>query len=86
MESEVVYDEEGVIAFKDIDSKVPVPVARRTEGACIFDGEVGRLPNTVAKSVLEVAEKFGVVKSWYGFRSNNRSDADQEVFITCTGV
>lgn len=84
MEAEVVHDEEGVLAFVDIDGKAPVHVLVIPKEHVSSLEEVGSLPDGVVKRILEVAqevaEKMDVARSGYAFRINNGRDAGQEVF------
>jgi histidine triad (HIT) family protein len=84
MESEVVHDEEEVLAFLDINGKAPVHVLVIPKEHVSSLEEVGKLPDGVVKRILEVAqevaEKMDVARSGYVFRINNGRDAGQEVF------
>jgi len=84
MESEVVHDEEGVLAFKDASGKAPVHVLVIPKQHVASMAEIEQLPDAVAKRIFEVAqevaEKTNVAESGYVFRINNGSDAGQEVF------
>ncbi len=84
MESEVVHDEEGVLAFEDISGQAPVHVLVVPKEHVSSLEEVGKLPDAVAKRFFEVAQevaqKMDVAESGYVFRINNGPDAGQEVF------
>ena len=84
IESEVVHDEEGVLAFKDISQKAPVHVLVVPKEHVSSLAEVGRLSDAVAKRLFEVAqrvaERTSVAESGYAFRINDGPDAGQEVF------
>jgi histidine triad (HIT) family protein len=84
MDAEVVHDEDKVLAFKDINGRAPVHVLvipRQHVGSL---EEVTRLPESVARRLLEVAStvahKLGVGESGYAVRINNGPDAGQEIF------
>ncbi len=83
MEAEVVYEEEGVIAFEDINAKTPVHVLVIPREHVPSMAEVGGLPDGITKRLFEVAqavaEKKGVAESGYAFRINNGPDSGQEV-------
>jgi histidine triad (HIT) family protein len=83
-ESEVVHDEEEVMAFTDISGKAPVHVLIIPKEHVSSLDEVGRLTDRVVKRIFEVAqevaEKMGIAGSGYAFRINNGPDARQEVF------
>ncbi len=84
IESEVVHDEEEVLAFQDISGKTPVHVLVVPKEHVSSLAEVGRLPDAVTKRLFEVAQEvaqeMGVADSGYVFRVNNGPDAGQEVF------
>ena len=83
MESEVVHDEEEVLAFLDINGKAPVHVLVIPKEYVSSLEEVRKLPDGVVKRIFEVAqevaEKMDVARSGYAFRINNVRDAGQEV-------
>jgi histidine triad (HIT) family protein len=84
IEAEVVYDEDDVLAFEDIDSKAPVHVLIIPRQHVANLEEIGALPDTVVKRLFEVAstvaEKLGVRDGGYAVMINNGRDAGQEVF------
>ena len=83
-ESEVVCDEEGVLAFHNVNGKAPVHVLVIPKEHVSSLAETEWLPEAVAKRIFEVAqkaaEKTGVSESGYVFRINNGADAGQEIF------
>ena len=84
IEAKVVYDEDDVLAFEDIDSKAPVHVLIIPRQHVANLEEIGALPDTVVKRLFEVAstvaEKLGVRDGGYAVTINNGRDAGQEVF------
>jgi len=84
IESEVVHDEEGILAFMDKNGKAPVHVLVIPKEHVSSLAEVGKLPDGVAKRIFEVAqevaEKMDIAGSGYAFRINTGRDANQEVF------
>ena len=84
IEAEVVYDEDEVLAFKDINGRAPVHVLVIPRQHVASLEEVARLPEAVARRLFEVASivagRFGVEESGYAVRINNGPDAGQEVF------
>jgi histidine triad (HIT) family protein len=84
VDAEVVHDEDEVLAFKDIQGRSPVHVLVIPRQHVASLEEVSRLPESVARRLLEVssvvARKLGVVESGYAVRINNGPDAGQEVF------
>jgi histidine triad (HIT) family protein len=84
LDAEVVYDEEDVLAFEDINSKAPVHVLVIPRQHVANLEEIDALPDNVVKRMFEVAsavaEKLGVTEGGYAVRINNGRDAGQEVF------
>ena len=84
IEADVVRDEDGVLAFRDINGRAPVHVLVIPKEHVSSLAEVGALPDGVAKRLFEVAQAVaegeGVAESGYAFRINNGPDAGQEVF------
>lgn len=83
LESEVIHEEDGVLAFKDINGRAPVHVLVVPKTHVASVAQVGELSDGVAKRLFEVsqvvAEKLGVAESGYAVRINNGPDANQEV-------
>ena len=84
MDADVIFEDDEVLAFHDINGRAPVHVLvvpRQHVGSL---AEIGDLPDTVTKRLFdasqEVAEELGVAESGYAVRVNNGSDAGQEVF------
>lgn len=84
MDAEVVHEEDGVIAFEDINAKAPVHVLVIPREHIPSMAELSEVSDGLAKRILEVAqkvaEKKGVAQSGYAFRINNGPDSGQEVF------
>ena len=84
LDAEVVYDEDDVLAFEDINSKAPVHVLVIPRQHVANLEEIDALPDNVVKRMFEVAsavaEKLGVTEGGYAVRINNGRDAGQEVF------
>ncbi len=84
MDSEVVHDEEEVLAFQDIGGQAPVHVLVIPKQHISSLAEIGDVSDGVAKRLLEVAhevaKKMDVAESGYAFRINNGPDSGQEVF------
>jgi histidine triad (HIT) family protein len=84
LDSEVVHDEDEVLAFHDINGRAPVHVLVIPKQHVASLEEVRQLPEAVARRLFEVssevAEKLGVQEGGYAVRINNGSDAGQEVF------
>jgi histidine triad (HIT) family protein len=84
IDAEVVYDEDDVLAFEDINSKAPVHVLVIPRQHVANLEEIGALPGAVVKRLFEVAsaiaEKLGVTEGGYAVMINNGRDAGQEVF------
>jgi histidine triad (HIT) family protein len=84
IDAEVVYKEDDVLAFEDINSKAPVHVLVIPRQHVANLEEIGALSDTVVKRLFEVAStvagKLGVTDGGYAVRINNGRDAGQEVF------
>ncbi len=84
IDAEVVYDEDDVLAFEDINSKAPVHVLVIPRQHVANLEEIGALSDTVVKRLFQVAStvagKLGVTDGGYAVRINNGRDAGQEVF------
>ena len=84
LDAEIVYDEDEVLAFKDINGRAPVHVLVIPRQHVASLEEVTQLPERVARRLFEVssivAERLGVGESGYAVRINNGPDAGQEVF------
>ncbi len=84
VEADVVYDDEHVLAFHDINGRAPVHVLVIPKRHVASLAEIGKLSDSETKRLFEaseeVAEKLGVAESGYAVRLNNGPDAGQEVF------
>ena len=84
LEADVVRDEDGVLAFRDVNGRAPVHVLVIPKEHISSLAEVGSVPDGVAKRIFEVAQEVaegeGIAESGYAFRINNGPDAGQEVF------
>ena len=84
LDTEIVHDEDDVLAFEDINSKAPVHLLVIPRQHVANLEEIGELPDAVVKRLFEVAsavaEDAGVTESGYAVRVNNGPDAQQEVF------
>lgn len=84
LEAEILRDEDGVLAFRDINGRAPVHVLVIPKEHVSSLAEIGNVPDGVAKRIFEVAQDVaegeGIAESGYAFRINNGSDAGQEVF------
>jgi diadenosine tetraphosphate (Ap4A) HIT family hydrolase len=83
-EWEVVYKEEGMMAFYSIGGEAPAHVLAVSRDHVSSSEEIGQLSEGVAKcsfeAVLAVPAKMDVAGFGYAFGINNGSDARQEVF------
>jgi len=84
IDTEVVHDEEEVLAFNDMNGRAPVHVLVIPKRHVANLEAIDALPDAVAKRLFvvasAVAEKLGVTESGYAVRVNNGPDAGQEVF------
>lgn len=83
LEAEILRDEDGVLAFRDIDGRAPVHVLVIPKAHVSSLAEISKVEDGVAKRLFEVAQRVaedeGVAESGYAFRINNGPDAGQEV-------
>ncbi|HLL39394.1 MAG TPA: HIT domain-containing protein [Rubrobacteraceae bacterium] len=72
-ESEIVHDEEGMMAFHSIGGQAPVHVLVILKEHIFSLQEIDKFPDGVAKRIFEVArevaERMGIEASGYAFRS-----------------
>jgi histidine triad (HIT) family protein len=84
IDTEVVHDEDEVLAFNDMNGRAPVHVLVIPKRHVSDLEAVGALPDAAVKRLFEVAsavaEKLGVTESGYAVRVNNGPDAGQEIF------
>ena len=82
-DSEVVHEEDEVLAFRDINGRAPVHVLVVPKTHVVSMAEVRKLPDAAVRRLFEVpqivAEKLGVAESGYAVRVNNGPNANQEV-------
>jgi histidine triad (HIT) family protein len=80
MDTELVHEEENLVAFEDLDPKAPVHVLviPREHTTALTD-----VPSDTLKELVDatqtVAEKQGVADRGYAIRVNNGEEAGQEV-------
>lgn len=83
-ESEIVHDEEGMMAFHSIGGQAPVHVLVIPKEHIFSLQEIDKFPDGVAKRIFEVArevaERMGIEASGYACRINNGPDSRQEAF------
>lgn len=84
LEADIVLEDEQVMVFHDINGRASVHALVIPKQHIGSLAEIGELPDTVTKRLLEASEeaarKLGVAESGYAVRINNGSDAGQEVF------
>jgi len=84
IETEVVHDEDEVLAFNDINGRAPVHVLVIPKRHVANLEEVSALPEAATKRLFEVssqvARERGLEEGGYAVRINNGPDAGQEVF------
>lgn len=82
--AEMVHEDDDVVAFKDINGRAPEHVLVIPRQHVPNLEAMARLPDRVAKRLLEVssevAGELGVGESGYAVRINNGPDAGQEIF------
>ena len=84
IDTELVHEEEEVLAFNDMNGRAPVHVLIIPKRHVPNLEAIDTLPDAVTKRLFAVAsavaEKLGVTESGYAVRVNNGPDAGQEVF------
>lgn len=84
LDANVVYEDEEILAFEDINGRAPVHVLVIPKQHVSSLEEIEKLPEHVAHRLFEVssdvARELGVGDSGYAVRLNNGPDAGQEVF------
>ena len=84
MDTEMVHEEEDVVAFNDINGRTPVHVLVIPRQHVPNLEAMADLPDRVTKRLYEVssevAKKLGIDESGYAVRINNGPDAGQEIF------
>ncbi len=82
--ADVVWQDEHVLAFRDIRPLAPVHVLivprKHRESFSDLGDEDGPFLVSFARAVKEIAEAEGVARSGYRLLSNTGPDAGQEVF------
>ncbi len=84
LDAEIIREDDQVMAFHDINGRASVHALVIPKQHVASLAEIGELPDTVTKRLLEaseeVARELGVAESGYAVRINNGLDAGQEVF------
>lgn len=82
--AEVIYEEDEIIAFKDINPRTPAHALVIPKQHIASLAEVRMLSADVGRGLLEVAHrvagKLNIADTGYVVRINNGSDAGQEVY------
>ncbi len=82
--SDIVFENEKVIAFRDINPVAPVHILvipkAHVESVQALEGEHYNLLPEIFKAIKEIAVKEGIDKSGYRVISNSGKDGGQEVF------
>lgn len=84
VEAEMLHEEEGVVAFRDINGRAPQhALVIPTQHVPNLES-IAELPEAVARRLFgvcsEVAGRLGLGESGYAVRINNGPDAGQEIF------
>lgn len=83
LEANILHQEEGVLAFEDINGLAPVHALviprRHIENLEEIDALSGDVSGRLFAAVSEVAKKLGVAESGYAVRISNGPDAGQEI-------
>ena len=82
--SDIVFENDKVIAFRDINPVAPVHILvipkEHIESVQALEGEDYNLVPEIFKAIKEIAVKEGIDKSGYRVISNSGKDGGQEVF------
>lgn len=82
--STIVYEDDRVIAFNDINPEAPVHVLivpkQHIPSLMDIDSENGEYLKDIHMAAKKVAEKLGIDKSGFRFINNCGSDAGQTIF------
>lgn len=82
--SDIVFENQKVIAFRDINPVAPVHILvipkTHVESVQALEGEDYNLLAEIFKAIKEIAVKEGIDKSGYRVISNSGKDGGQEVF------
>ncbi|MDQ2666077.1 MAG: histidine triad nucleotide-binding protein [Gemmatimonadota bacterium] len=78
----IVYENEAVVAFRDIDAKAPthVLIIPRTHVASLDDATDAHMLGSLQLAAAEIARNEGLVSGGYRTVMNNGADAGQSVF------
>ncbi|MCK5729046.1 MAG: histidine triad nucleotide-binding protein [Methylococcales bacterium] len=79
---DVVYEDEKVLAFKDINPKAPVHilVIPKAHAATLNDLKDNELAGFLLQAVAKIAKQEGIAESGYRTIINCNSDGGQEVY------
>ena len=79
---DVVYEDEKILAFRDINPKAPVHilVIPKVHVATLNDLEDGELAGLLLQTVAKIAKQEGIAESGYRTIINCNSDSGQEVY------
>ena len=78
----IVFEDDTVIAFRDIDAKAPthVLIVPRTHGASLNDATDARMLGALQLAAAAIARSEGLATSGYRTVMNSGADAGQTVF------
>ena len=79
---DVVYEDEKVLAFKDINPKAPVHilVIPKVHAATLNDLHDNELAGLLLQTVVKIAQQEGIAESGYRAIINCNSEGGQEVY------
>lgn len=82
--TEIVYEDQDVLAFKDIAPKAPVHILiipkKHIENVAAATAEDCKVLGKIQAVAKQLAEEFGIAESGYRILTNSGKDSGQVVF------
>ena len=81
IKSKIVYENENVIAFKDLNpkAKIHVLIVPKKHFDTILDIKDGKIQNDIFLAIQEIAKKYGIDEKGFRIINNCKEDGGQEV-------
>ena len=79
--SEIVYENENVIAFKDINpkAKIHILIVTKKHFDTILDIEENEIIKDIHKAIKEIAKEYNIEEKGFRIINNCKEDGGQEV-------
>ena len=79
--SEIVYENENVIAFKDINpkAKIHILIVTKKHFYTILDIEENEIIKDIHKAIKEIAKEYNIEEKGFRIINNCKEDGGQEV-------